>query len=136
MIAYCNCKNLKITWDLRDLSITPRACQCDYCLSHDIQWLSKPGSTSYETNKTGTRSAVFHKCSYCQTVIASTATINNRHYGAVNRNCLIEKHRFPKPKPVTIDNDQTARDRKTIWQQNWCSQVTIKRPPTPLKLIK
>jgi len=141
MIGYCNCKNLKVTWDLRDLSLTPRACQCDFCLSHNVQWLSKSGSkfelsinlfANYEAVQTGTKSAVFHKCSYCQTIIATTVTIDRIHYGAVNLNCLNQKHRFPKARPTIFDNVKSANERKIIWQQNWCSPATINMPPAQL----
>jgi len=141
MIGSCKCKNLIIDWKIRDLSLIPRACQCDYCRESKIQWVSKSGSNfsltvrysnKYQVDKNGTSLASFHKCLNCQEVVAISSTINNKNYGAINVQCLSQSNRFPCAKKVTPEKNLTGKSRQNMWQQNWCYPVeiiTTKRSP-------
>ena len=129
----CQCKNIIINWAVRDFSLIARACQCLYCLNKQANWISKTGSNfsvdiryskKYNVMSNGTHLAKFHECLNCEDVVAVTALIDNKRYGAVNLNCLSMAHRFPTPKKLNPHNS-TKTERLTSWQQNWCSPVQI-----------
>lgn len=145
MLIYCRCKNIKIEWSIRDFSLVPRACQCNFCLSKNAQWLSKSGSRfelsinyrqHYRLTQQGTNTAYFHQCTHCGEFTAATAIIGKQRYGAINANCLNAPHRFADAKRVTPSSLDSALSRQNIWQQNWCSPVTIQLPKPALKIVK
>ncbi len=123
----CSCGNLKIKWNCIDYSMSPRACQCEYCLSHNAAYVSKPGSvfelsvkdeTQHKIVTQGSNTAFFHECSYCQSVVAVTAEIDGELYGIINANILSNKFEFAASVKTNFDG-QTKQDKQKRWQQNW-----------------
>ena len=143
MLGSCHCKNLIIDWKIRNLSLIARACQCNYCRSKQVHWVSKPGASfslkvrylnKYQVNNNGLYLAQFHECLNCQSVVAVSTNIDNKTYGAINLRCLSQSQRFPEEKKVSPEKNQTITERQKMWQQNWCYPVEIITPPQATKL--
>ena len=145
MLGHCACKNITIDWHIRDYSLVPRACCCDFCLFHNAHWVSKAGSRfsltiryaqHHKKNKQGTRTATFHQCSNCGDVVAATARIDKRDYGALNHNILDDAQRFPDFRPFKSSAKDSVSTRIKTWQDNWCCPIIINQPKPNLRLIK
>ncbi len=126
----CQCGNLQLAWHSVDLSCVPRACQCDYCVSHAATWVSKSGTAvdlrihrpaMHRVIRHGSNTAAFHECAYCGLPVLVTADIDGVVYGALNAAVLDNP---AAPPPTTFEYDgQTAGDKLARWQQNWCYPV-------------
>jgi len=143
MLGNCKCKNLIVDWQIRDLSLVARACQCNYCRTKQAHWISKSKSTfslkvryqnHYQVNKHGSHLAQFHECTNCNEVVAVSTTLNKSIYGAINAKCLSQYERFPAAKKVFPETNQTITDRQSMWQNNWCCPVEIITPEKTIKL--
>ena len=145
MLGNCNCKNLILDWQIKDFSLIPRACQCQYCLSKNAAWLAKPGSTfslairrakEYQAVSHGTHSAQFHECLFCGDVVAVTSEIDDIHYGLINVTALQHRARFPDSR-ATEFIDQSLTQRLAVREQNWSYPVTvtINRSGPELRLV-
>ena len=133
MHGNCRCRNIEVSWQIRDYSLVPRACQCTYCLQHAAAWVSKSGSNfavtihnteRYSTVEQGSHTALFHQCANCDQVVFVTTCIDGELYGALNANCMHNKSGFPKPL-ATDFSAQSAVEKLTRWQQHWCRPVII-----------
>ncbi len=131
----CDCDNIQITWQLTEHALTPRACQCDYCVSKSAAYVTQPGTgfdVSIRSGKMhkevqhGSKTAVFHECLNCEQVIFVTAEIDGGLYGALNANHLNNKESFSRC--VELDfSSQTALQKTERWRKNWCQPVHISR---------
>ena len=129
----CKCNNIEIVWHTVDRSLVPRECQCHYCLSKNISYVSKSG-TRVEVNirderlhhvhQQGTRSAKFHECSNCGELVFVTAEIEEELYCSLNSNCISNPLGFSSAVKMQLHN-QTATEKKDRWRQNWCHPVLI-----------
>jgi len=133
MYGSCKCKNIKVQWQVIDLTLVPRACQCSYCISKGAAYVSKSGSkfevtihddNSYGKVRQGSGSAIFHECTNCEVVVFVTAKIGSEVYGALNANCLVNKMGFSTPIATDFSTESGAEKRKR-WRQNWCQPVLI-----------
>ena len=129
----CRCNNIRITWHTVDHSVVPRACQCDYCLSKGVAYVSKSGTrfdvsvrseALHKKVQHGSNSAVFHECANCCQLIFVTAEIDGELYGALNANHLNNKMGFSSPVETDFSSC-TAQQKKERWRQNWCHPVII-----------
>jgi hypothetical protein len=133
MFGSCKCNNIEVRWRTLDFSVVPRACQCEYCRARGAAYVSKSG-TSVEVKirkeslhklvEQGSKSATFHECAGCGEVVLVTAIIEGETYGALNANCMINKHGFSEPVQTHFSN-QTAGQKCERWRQNWCHPVLI-----------
>ena len=135
MYGSCKCKNIEIHWQLIDLSLVPRACQCSYCVSKGAVYVSKSRSrfealihddACYARVQHGSKSATFHECTNCDVVVFVTVVIDGEVYGALNANCLINKIGFSTPVPTDFSAESGAHKQER-WRQNWCCPVLITR---------
>jgi hypothetical protein len=128
MYGCCSCKNIKINWQLIDLSLVPRACQCSDCLKRNSSYVSKAGTSfsatfynkSYHRIRTnGFKAVEFHECSYCKQCIFVTSEVDGVLYGAISADCLLNKKGFSEPVNVSFARESLI-ERLSRIQQNWC----------------
>ncbi|GAB5451475.1 MAG: hypothetical protein Hals2KO_18030 [Halioglobus sp.] len=129
----CACNNLSVIWRTVDVSLVPRACQCDYCRGKQVAWVSKQGSAVkltalkkalHRVVEQGGAGAQFHECLNCAAVVCVTAEIEGETYGAVNVRCLQRAGQFPQP----VETDTSglgAEEKRARWRANWCCPVQI-----------
>jgi len=110
---------------------SPRQCDCDFCMSRNILYLSNPeGKLIIESvsdlvsEQQGSKQAAFLSCAYCHTVIAATIQSGDKLIGAVNSTLLAE---FNKLQPATLASPKhlSATEKVTRWQSLWLA-ITIK----------
>lgn len=133
MIGSCQCNNIKLTWNVIDFTMTPRACQCDYCLSKKAAYVSKPGSlvevevndkSLLRTVKHGSKTAIFHECASCGELVFVTVVLDGEIYGVVNSNNLVNKFGFAEPVSMSFEG-QSKQEKESRWKSNWC-RIQIK----------
>ena len=139
MLGSCRCNNLQVDWQIKDFSLVPKACQCDYCTSKNAAYVAKPGSkfsltvkhnNQYRPHQNGRPSpnnepsAVFHECLNCKDLVAVTCEIGGVNYGLINVHTLKQRERFPAVKAYPFV-DQELSVRLHARQQNWSSPVTV-----------
>ena len=133
MYGCCDCKNIEIHWQISDLSLIPRACQCSYCAAKGAAYVSKSRSkfeatihndNCYGRVHHGSGSATFHECTNCDTVVFVTAEIEGELYGALNAHCLTNPLGFPTP-ILTHFSKESGATKQQRWRQNWCQPVLI-----------
>lgn len=124
----CQCGNIKTKWNCIDYSMSPRACQCDYCSNKQAAYVSKPGSLfelsiidkkHHRKLKQGSETATFHECSYCNSLIAVTVEIDQILYGILNAKFLNNKIEFADAIETNFDG-QSIEEKRQRWQRNWC----------------
>jgi hypothetical protein len=83
--------------------------------SHPIFWLShnaalhRPASKHcYRRVQQGSKTATFHECRNCDTVIFVTALIDGVMFGALNANCLNNKLGFSAPVRIHFGAESSA----------------------------
>lgn len=123
----CSCGTASFTVSLPvDLpQLSPRACDCHFCASRKIAWLSHPkGKLAITSHKTllrsqqGSEQADFLTCPTCHDVIAASITFQNQMLAAVNATLLLEKQRLAATavvSPKTLSPDEKIQR----WQQVW-----------------
>jgi hypothetical protein len=125
----CECGKVEITMSLPDVlaSYTPRQCDCEFCTSRGICFLSHPdGKLRIQTvrpldiAKQGSNQASFLTCSYCKTVIAASIQLSNNVIGALNAKLLSNFYLLQKPVVVSLKNLE-AKEKISRWQSNWCN---------------
>lgn len=128
----CKCGNIEIVWQVDEPSLSPRACQCDYCVARNASYVSSPNSEISVTIKNsafhyivchGTNIAEFHECSNCNTLVFVSADINNSIYGVINSSCLPDLN-FEAPVKMQF-SQETTHERLVRRSQNWCHPVLI-----------
>jgi hypothetical protein len=129
----CRCGNIEVHWHSIDLSVTPRKCQCQYCLSKNAAYVSKSGTrvdvqihkeNLHNIHQQGTKSAKFHECANCEDLVFVTAQIDGEIYCALNSNCLNNPQGFSPGAKMNLSS-QTAEEKLDRWRQNWCHPVLI-----------
>lgn len=104
----------------------PRACDCDFCVPRNINWLSDPNGAltispqaNLEFAQHGSNQAQFWACSNCKTVVAVTHhSDDNRLIGAVNASRLQEGQQCKSPQKVSpkkLSGDRKAERWSKIW---------------------
>jgi hypothetical protein len=136
MYGSCCCRNIEIRWQVIDLSLVPRACQCEYCRASKAAWVSKSGSRFKATIRKrelhrettqGCGLARFHECSSCGDVVFVTAAIDGELYGALNASCMHNPQGFG-PAISTEFGKQDSEQKVARWRSNWCHPVRIIAP--------
>ena len=129
----CKCNNIEVIWHTVDRSLIPRKCQCDYCSSKSVSYVSKSGTRVeidireeklHHIHHQGTMSADFHECRNCGELVFVTAEIEGELYVALNACCINNSFGFSAPVSMKL-HDQTVNEKKLRWRQNWCHPVTI-----------
>lgn len=130
----CDCNNIEVIWHVVDYSLVPRACQCEYCLSKTVAYVTKSGTkfeilirneTLHKEIQHGSNSAVFHECANCNQLVFVTSIIEGEVYGALNADRLNNKFGFSASVRANFSS-QSAEEKLERWRQNWCHPILIK----------
>lgn len=141
MYGSCKCKNIEVRWRVLDLSMIPRACQCTYCKSKGAAYVSKAGSrvevvinnvSQHKIVQHGSRSAEFHECTNCGSVVLVTSNIEGVKYGVLNANCMSNEKGFQTPIETNFSS-QSAIEKQERWRENWCCPVLISSDSSGLR---
>jgi len=106
-------------------SYAPRECDCDFCQSNQITYLSDPEGSlfvaSHEAlnqSKQGSEQATFWHCSSCEQMVVVTNTLDDEVKGAVNGKLLSNKYTLQQPQAVfpKLLSPTEKRDR---WSAAW-----------------
>lgn len=128
----CSCGNITFVWHALALG-SPRACQCEYCASKSAAYLSEPDTQLvvsiqdekyHRTVQHGEKLAVFHECSVCDEVIFVSAKIKGKLYGVINATHLKNKNVMATAVQTNFEA-QSADQKKSRWQKNWCEVLVI-----------
>jgi hypothetical protein len=129
----CKCNNIEILWHTVDHSLVPRVCQCHYCISKNVSYVSKAGTrvevtirkeNLHHVHQQGTISAKFHECRNCGELVFVSAEIEEELYCSLNSNCINNPFGFSASVKMQLSN-QTVTEKKNRWRQNWCHPVLI-----------
>ena len=126
-IGECSCGQTKVKISLPENldQYSPRACDCDFCVSRSIFYLSHPdgeleieSTEPLEVQRQGSNQASFITCSNCKSVIAASLQLENRLVGALNSTLLSDFSLLQKS--VTVSPKQLgAREKNERWQTLW-----------------
>lgn len=107
----------------------PRRCDCDFCTSRNLQYLSDPAGQlriqspqPLQRLQQGSAQAGFLACSQCETVVAVCYREAEICVGAINASLLQPQSQFAEA--VTVQPRLLAADTKTErWKQLWTPLV-------------
>ncbi len=121
----CQCGKIEILLSLPHSieTLEPRRCNCDFCNSHDLIYLSEPrgeltigGNSGLRQLKQGSEQAIFWQCKSCNQIVAVTSELDSQVKGAVNGK-LFTKTRTLKI-PVTVSPKVLSPEKK---RERWAS---------------
>jgi len=108
-------------------SLSPRACDCDFCTRHHAAWVSDPeGHLAVRGNdamlqryRQGSEQAEFLVCRQCGVLVAVIARDNDeRLIGAVNRNAFDSQDEFVD-ETIVSPRLLAAEAKRARWRQVW-----------------
>lgn len=123
--AICQCGKSKVTITLlKPLNeYQPRACNCSYCVTKNLMYLSEPEgeitvrSAALSFEQQGDKLTSFLLCRHCNDVIAVVYCDKSRQLGAVNATL------FTQPAagtPVEVSPGKlTAMEKVERWKRVW-----------------
>ena len=120
----CACGQTKVKISIPETldKLSPRACDCDFCVSRNILYLSHPeGELEIESAvplrilKQGSNQASFITCSRCKSVIASSLQLQDILVGALNSSLLSDFSLLQKP-VIVSPKTLTAQEKVERWQ--------------------
>lgn len=126
----CHCGNLQATLETgkppRELWL--RACQCDFCRSHNMRSLSDPegrmeiravDGDSLNRYRFGLKTADFLICRNCGNYIGALQEVDGRLYGIMNANLTANRGAdFGEAEPRHYEaetGDERAQRRRKVW---------------------
>ncbi|WP_394392812.1 hypothetical protein [Shewanella woodyi] len=128
----CPCTEVKIRLTLPDSieQYSPRACDCDFCITKGIAYLSDPrGSLDIdciepmEIQRQGSNQAGFLTCATCHTVIAVSVNLEGKLIGALNSS-LLSNHLPLQSATQVSPKLLSPKDKLKRWQSVWLN-ITI-----------
>jgi len=126
-IGKCRCGQTKVKISLPKTleHYSPRACDCDFCTSRKISFLShSDGELEIESakpldvQKQGSNQASFITCQSCKSVIAGVLTLENKLIGALNSTLLFDFISLQKAtivSPKKLEPKEKIERWKTVW---------------------
>jgi len=126
-IGECSCGKTKVKLSLPEAlnSYSPRACDCDFCISRHISYLSHPDGQleiesieSLDIQRQGSNQASFITCNCCKSVIAASLQMENSLLGALNASLLSNFSLLQQPisvSPKTLGAIEKIQRWKTVW---------------------
>lgn len=125
----CQCGLVKLSIELPEPleNLSPRQCDCDFCMARDIRYLSHPkgvitiGSDSGLTRQQqGSNQADFVTCNQCEMVVAVCCRFEQQSKGAINTQVLDNKEQL-QTAIVASPKLLAAEDKYQRWQQLWAT---------------
>ncbi|TNE66654.1 MAG: aldehyde-activating protein [Alphaproteobacteria bacterium] len=132
--CYCGNITVRLETGAEPATITPRACDCDFCTMHGASWLSDAEGTleieiqneaAISLYEQGSESARFWLCQRCGVVTAVTADIHGVRKGAVNAGAMEDRAAFAPATPVS-PKQLSADEKLARWDKVWIPRVTVK----------
>ncbi|MCJ8318274.1 MAG: hypothetical protein MJK12_01485 [Colwellia sp.] len=126
-IGKCKCGQTTIKLSLPETleHYSPRACDCDFCISRNISYLSHPdGELEIESieplavQQQGSNQAEFITCNCCKTVIAVSLQLENALIGALNSTLLSDFLLLEEP-TIVSPKALAAKEKLARWQTIW-----------------
>lgn len=123
----CQCGKIVIQLSLPHAieTIEPRICDCDFCKSHELTYLSEPagelfiaGGSGLRQLTQGSEQAIFWQCKSCNQIVAVTSEFEGQIKGAVNGNLFTKKRTLKNPVPVSPKNLSPEKKRER-WMSMW-----------------
>jgi len=123
----CSCgeTNVKISLPETLDQYSPRACDCDFCVSRSISYLSHPDGeleiesiAPLEVQRQGSNQASFITCNSCKSVIAASLQLENKLVGAINSTLLSDSSLLQKP-TIVSPKQLGAKEKVERWQTLW-----------------
>jgi len=132
----CHCGKVKIEFraTIGPAALTPRTCDCSFCLKHNASYISDPnGSLSIEAKGSntiteyhqGSQSARFLICRYCGVLVAVVFDDDAGCHGAVNSRCIEGEVVFGAPQVVSPQK-LGGEEKRRRWAQLWTPRVKVK----------
>lgn len=130
--SHCDCGAVQLDYKLPKSieNYTPRACDCDFCLSHNIHYLSDvAGNLLIKTDQRlhpiqqGSEQATFWQCASCNNIVAVTCILHNTLRGAANAQIFRKHHQLASP-VVVSPKQLSAKEKTGRWGELW-SRVCI-----------
>ncbi|WP_461538425.1 GFA family protein [Spongorhabdus nitratireducens] len=125
--GHCSCGNttLNLSLPLPVTDLTPRACDCDFCVSHQAAYLSHPegqlqlaSKMPFRTKQQGSKQAQFLFCSSCNDLIAVICQIRGEYKGTVSARYLSEYSFMKEALPIS-PKVLSPKEKWTRWEQMW-----------------
>jgi hypothetical protein len=131
----CHCGTIGVELQLAAdaATITPRACDCDFCSKHAAAYLSDPAGSltirltapdSVSHYRQGSRTAVFLLCRNCGVLAGVYYQAEGKLYAAVNSKILANRDAFGTETSVS-PKTLTALEKTQRWQNVWFADVEI-----------
>ncbi|KGJ93921.1 hypothetical protein GAB14E_2476 [Colwellia psychrerythraea] len=126
-MGQCSCGQTKVKLSLPETldHYSPRACDCDFCLSRNISYLSYPGAElevestgPLEVQRQGSNQASFMTCNCCKSVIAVSLQLENNLIGALN-STLLSNASLLQVATIVSPKVLTAKEKLERWQTVW-----------------
>ena len=125
--THCSCGNISVGLILPKPieSYRPRQCDCDFCMSNNIQYLSdsngslsiKP-TTQLNQLRQGSEQAVFWQCSNCHQIVAVSHQYENEFRGALNAQLFSHEHQLPEA-VVVSPKSLSPSEKRERWSSVW-----------------
>jgi len=130
-LGCCHCDEIQLSIEIPEhiSQYSPRACDCDFCLQHTVEYLSHPEGKMHirargklKALEQGSNQAAFLCCAQCGDVIAATLLIGDRRLGAVNA-CLLDE--YPKMQMSKTVSPKLLEPAQKLarWQSVWFKLV-------------
>ena len=138
----CGCGAVRIDVELtKPLSeYTPRACDCDFCVERNAQYLSDPEgllrivADEYLDSLTqGSEQAAFLQCAACHQLIAATIQSGPEVRGALNAMLLTHTSEL-RPAETASPKRLSPEEKLSRWETLWMP-VEIAIEPRPTETI-
>ena len=104
-----------------------RACDCDYCLNKNIEYLSDPkgkititSTVTLEQQKQGSEQARFLVCSNCHSTLAACYFDHQHVLGSVNATLLTNYASLQKSavvSPKLLNKDEKVNRWRALWSE-------------------
>jgi hypothetical protein len=131
--CHCGAVSVVVTLSRPPESMSPRACDCDFCVKHGAAYVSDPegsiaiqvqdpeGLTRYRQGS-GTADCIF--CKRCGVLVGVLYEEGERKFAAVNHRVLSEGARFGAE--VAVSPKRLAAGEKVgRWKALWFSKVSL-----------
>ncbi|WP_410211775.1 hypothetical protein [Aquirhabdus sp.] len=129
----CHCSNIKLTVELSKAlnAYKPRACDCDFCMTHGASYLSDPHGKLVITIKDedalsryrqGDAIADFLICKICGVVAGVSFKSEAGHYATINVKALSDRADC-LPEISVSPKRLSTEDKIERWKKAWFSDV-------------
>lgn len=124
-VCTCQLTRLQLRLPQPIQSYTPRICDCDFCTSRGIQYLSDPDGEasiccprSLSVQRQGSMQAEFLTCPECGDVLAASMIIHKQRRASVNVKLFAAQETI-RPGQAASPKRLNAQDKVSRWEIIW-----------------